>query len=122
MELQELIKEAHKTAVDKGFWDMERRIMRRLKNKEVLVEEEIEFIQNAFIAQKIMCAVSELGEAIEALRKGNINGKDGLVEEIADNFIWLMDLAGGHNYNLAEKIKEKMEYNKTRTIRHGKNF
>lgn len=59
---------------------------------------------------------SEVSEALEADRKGN---HDNFAEELADVCIRVFDLCGSLNIDLEKAIKGKMEYNKTRTYKHG---
>jgi NTP pyrophosphatase (non-canonical NTP hydrolase) len=78
------------------------------------------------IAGKLMLAVSELGEAVEALRMGNppsehIPEHDGFSEEIADTIIRLLDICSARDIPIGDVIISKMEYNSTRDLnRHGK--
>ena len=90
-----------------------------------------------------MLCVTELAEAVEALRKGNRqnynltytqldvynNGKlhkiwvkDTFEDEICDTFIRLADLCKFMNIDIEWQIKKKMEYNKSREKLHGKKF
>ena len=123
MHLKELCKQAHQIAKSKGFWD---------KNKN--------------IPEKIMLCVTELAEAVEALRKNNRQisdkewsklkithlcnentfddrwTKDSFEDEICDTFIRLADLCEYMNIDIEWQIKKKMEYNKSREKLHGKKF
>lgn len=95
---------AHKNAVSKGFWDVER---------------------NA--GESIALIHSELSELLEGLRKGNppsdkIPEFSQAEEEAADVVIRLFDLAGGSKWRLAEAIVAKMAYNVNRPYKHGKQF
>jgi len=127
MNIQELVKKAHGTAVDKGFWNFERNT-----------------------GELLMLIVSELGEALEADRKDRHctlnqtelglgediaktsmdgfktfyeeNVKGSFEEEIADTFIRLFDLVGGRNIDIEKHIALKMMYNTTREKLHGKKY
>lgn len=71
---------------------------------------------------------SELSEALEELRKGpdflpmyqGENGKpEGLVVELADCVIRIMDVCGALRLDLGEAVEAKVAYNSTRSNRHG---
>ena len=98
MNLNELVEKSHKMAVDKGFWEA-----------------------NGWnsVPTKLMLIVSELGEACEADRCGDM---DGLYEELADTFIRLADLCGALEIDIEKEIERKMEINRKRGIRHGKKY
>jgi NTP pyrophosphatase (non-canonical NTP hydrolase) len=102
---------------DKGFWDKERNV-----------------------GELLMLVTSELGEAVEARRKGNFanwkklesnntldwqnnfkeNIKDTFEDEIADAVIRLLDLSAGLGIDLEKHINEKVKYNENRPKLHGK--
>jgi NTP pyrophosphatase (non-canonical NTP hydrolase) len=106
---------------DKGFWDKERNV-----------------------GEMLMLVTSELGEAMEAHRKGKFasfskfdkdlnfhkgfktsfenNVKDTFEDEIADSIIRLLDMAGGMNIDLNFHITNKLKYNQTREKLHGKQY
>lgn len=92
---------------------------------------------------RLMLVVSELGEAVEADRKGkhaDINSfekwkkvlgydeaftkfvKDTYEDEIADAIIRLLDLAGGENIDIGKHVEYKLTYNKRRGHKHGKKY
>ena len=68
--------------------------------------------------EKLMLVVTELAEAMEAYRD---NDKKNFNEEIADTFIRLLDICGSIDIDIESEIKKKMEINKERPHRHGKN-
>lgn len=107
--------------------------------------EEKKELRNAFICQFIMLVNTELSEAVEALREGNLTEpfdklklkemlkagtpfktafkvtiKDKFEDEIADAIIRLLDLAGGLNIDIGYFIAQKLKYNSTREYKHGK--
>lgn len=94
----------HMIAKDRGWWDGER------NNGEL-----------------IALIHSELSEALEALRFNSeyqsekINCR-AIEEELADVVIRIMDMAMARNWDIAEAIQKKIEYNVNRTYRHGKKF
>lgn len=113
----------HQVNKEKGFWDKERNV-----------------------GEMLMLVTSELGEAMEAHRKGKfadwigyqeaIEGtesknkqeafeqfiKDSFEDEIADAVIRLFDMAGGLNINLDKHIEAKLDYNRSRARFHGKKY
>jgi NTP pyrophosphatase (non-canonical NTP hydrolase) len=81
-------------------------------------------LREARQAQRLMLIVSELGEALEAIRHGNppdnhIPKFSGLEAELADAVIRIMDLAETHSLDLAGAIISKMSYNARREKMHG---
>lgn len=96
--------EIHSIAKDKGFWN-------EPKNQ----------------AEMIALIHSELSEALEGLRKGNppddhIPDFSSVEAELADVVIRVLDMAAGFDYNVAEAIIAKVEYNASRPYKHGKQF
>jgi NTP pyrophosphatase (non-canonical NTP hydrolase) len=66
---------------------------------------------------KLMLVVSEISEAAEEVRANN---RPGFEEEIADAVIRIFDICGTMDINIDSKIREKMEINRFRPPRHGK--
>jgi len=106
----DLIKQAHDTALDKGWWD-----------------EEYAVDQN--FGSHMILAVGELSEAYEEYRNNRglceiyyreSDGKpEGIPVEIADAIIRLCDVVGKYDIPLLRALEEKMAFNKTRPYRHG---
>ncbi len=97
--IKHLMKEAHKTAREKGWWN---------------------FVRNK--GELIALMHSELSEALEALRvkdKKSETGEDAVGTELADTVIRIADFCQAFDINLEKCIKAKMAYNKTREHRHG---
>lgn len=94
--------EAHKNAVEHGWWEEERSV-----------------------GEIIALMHSELSEALEYARKNpnapsdHIPDFTGIEEELADVIIRIFDYAGKEDLRLGEAIFEKMKYNKTRPYKHG---
>ena len=109
-----LVKNAYENAVKHGFWeDVEEKWLRiAFKDKENKVD------VNA-IGNRLMLVTGEVAEAHEALRK---NDRVNFAEELADIVIRVADLAGGLGIDLEKEIIDKMEKNKLREYKHGKEF
>ena len=126
--INELCKQAHEAAVEKGFYERKREL-----------------------PELLMLVVSELSEAMEAERKGRdvdpqsqelaqiyANGyessddnyrldfyhemRGGIEEEIADAFIRLFDICGYYGIDAEAWITAKMKYNRLRPRMHGKKY
>ena len=131
MTIKELCKQAHRIACEKGFWGIQRSRCKTKRN----------------VSELLMLVVSELGEACEALRKGERQskyfrhekiGSDGFADihsklipkwqkdtfedELADAIIRICDLAEAEGVDLEWQIKNKLSYNKKREYKHGKKF
>jgi len=96
MNIKELCREAHRISESHGFWDGDK-----------------------CLASKLMLITSELGECLESDRCGNF---DGVKEELADCFIRLADLCQHLGIDIEEEIRKKMEFNKSRPMKHGKRY
>ena len=94
MNLKSLCTNAHKIAVEKGFWERKREL-----------------------PELLMLVVSELGECLEADRNGDF---EGVKEELADVFIRLGDMCGYLEIEIDDEIERKMIINMNRERKHGK--
>ena len=108
--LRLLAEEIHRNAVDHGWWD-----------------------DNRSFAEVIALCHSELSEALEEAREGNINmwhslegGKrakpEGAAVEMIDCIIRILDWFGHEGIDPDQVILEKMRYNEGRPYKHGKLF
>lgn len=62
---------------------------------------------------------SEISEACEAMRIGNLTGEHGVGEELADAVIRIFHTAQKNNINIVDEIFEKHHKNMSRSYRHG---
>lgn len=109
-EFNRLQRQAYKTAASKGFHNADDNY--HIKTRD------------AQFAQRLMLTVSELSEALEALRHGDpadshIPKFRGTEAELADAVIRILDIAETHNLRLADAIIAKMAYNTRREQMNG---
>jgi hypothetical protein len=110
--IQDLVTEAHETAVSKGWWDDAPPTM-----------------SPESVAAKLCLVHGEISEALEEVRRNpdlahvyEHDGKpEGFLIEIADVMVRLGDLIGraGLAKELEAAVRQKMAFNKTRSRRHG---
>lgn len=78
------------------------------------------------VPKDLMLVVTELGEACEADRKpgpsGHIPEFTGLEEELADALVRILHMAGKYDLRIGAAFVEKMRYNFSRPVRHGKEY
>jgi hypothetical protein len=106
MDLKEIAKQVHKTAVEKGWWS-----------------DQVE----RSIGDQITNFHAELSEAWEEYRTGNPicstyikNGKpEGFGIELADCIIRILDTCAFYGIDIQECIRVKAAYNETRPFLHG---
>jgi NTP pyrophosphatase (non-canonical NTP hydrolase) len=109
----------HSTAVGKGWWE------RAACLEKAEGESEPSGVDFHLVATKIALIHSELGEALEEVRSGRFrayvkDGKpEGMVVELADAAIRIMDLCGGLGLDLEEALRVKAAYNEGRPYKHG---
>lgn len=115
-----------------------------IRNNNLIKGFELEDVQ---IGTQLMLVVSELGEALEAERKGkhcpqetitDIDDdldcglfnpvrfenevKDSFEDEMADSIIRLLDICAFLHIDIDAHIRAKLKYNMTREYKHGKKF
>jgi NTP pyrophosphatase (non-canonical NTP hydrolase) len=106
--LKEFFEDIHQNAKSHGFW-------------------EGEMTPDAILAKIALCH-GELSEALEEVRKGegcyNMYFKgdkpEGLIVELADAVIRIVDLCEGLGLDLETAMMVKHKYNKGREWKHGK--
>lgn len=104
--IEELMIESHYLAREKGFW-------------EGRTEDSIPGML-ALIHSEVSEALEEYRKwAIDVYRDEDTGKPEGFGVELADAVIRICDLACGFNIPLADLIREKLDYNKTRPHMHG---
>jgi NTP pyrophosphatase (non-canonical NTP hydrolase) len=108
----EITKELHEVAIEKGFWDLAK----------TASQEQLDI----FMTKQLMMIVSEAVEVMESIRKSH--GPEAVADEMADILIRTFDLYAGlveyeyTNVSLDEAFEKKTGYNKTRPEKHGVKF
>ncbi len=110
MSLNELRDYIHNWAHGKGFYPREPRC---------LIQNSHCHHSSKTFAGQVMLAVTELGEAVEGDRKGDMANR---AEEIADTIIRLLDLCGAYRIDIQAEIEKKMKINEQRPQLHGKRY
>ncbi|QGT45372.1 hypothetical protein GJ703_03653 [Clostridium botulinum] len=118
LKIKEMVNDAHRNAIDHGFWEEEQNIITKMCVKE-FENEEIKAVKKAFMCQRLMLIVSEVSEAVNALRKDD---KENYAEELADIILRTSDTSLGDTVDIEKEIKKKMKKNRSRPYKHGKVF
>lgn len=113
MNIKDLVSKAHINAREKGFWEDFDHVVGQA-GKDFSID-----LQNNAIGNRLMLVTGEVAEAHEALRKADI---ENFKEELADIVIRVADLSGGLGIDLESEVLNKMEKNKARAYKHGKQF
>lgn len=131
--LNRLQKDIHKTALLKGWWDGDRKLL-DLHDFLVATSSDTELIDTAWQAANVrktgeLLALihSEVSEALEADRHGNppddkIPEFSGVEAELADVMIRIFDAAEGKGWDVIGAMMAKIQMNKGRAYKHGKNY
>jgi NTP pyrophosphatase (non-canonical NTP hydrolase) len=121
--LNDICKQHHYNMREKGFWETEDMICELGDAGKIDSDEELK-VHNELLTARIGLVISELGEAMDALRenKHGYNMKDTFEDELADTFLRLMDIVGGLDIDIERQLLWKSEFNKNRGLKHGKLF
>lgn len=102
MDLTDWTSRIHHWSMKKGFWHQDTGAKEHASGSRLAC---------------LMLVTTELGEAAEAIRKGDeINFR----EEIADTLIRILDLCGGYGIDIEDEVTRKMAVNERREFMHGK--
>ncbi|GGF77390.1 hypothetical protein GCM10010912_23090 [Paenibacillus albidus] len=119
--INELVKEAHENAVNKGWWNEDRSFGEVIALIHSEASEALEDYRNGKWPDEEW--YTKNGEIIRFF--SDIEGQDatwkpcGIPSELADIVIRVFDACGRYGIDLERAILEKMAYNATRPQRHG---
>lgn len=119
----EFKKELKSILTTEEVWDTDRKVEQILE----LAKKHKAWDREQMIAQKLLLEITEISEAYESLRKGNlpdehVPSKPSFDIELADGAIRHLDLCVGFGIDIGDAIIKKREFNKTRGYLHGKAF
>ena len=102
-----LVRDAHKNAVDHGFYDD---FQTMIGGRDI--------IRRTFTLAQLAKVAGEVGEVVDAIQRGLDD--DAVAEELADIVIRVADLAGFIDVDLNDAVRKKMTVNRDRPYKHGK--
>lgn len=117
MKINDLIKEAHENAKAKGWWDEERSPLEIYALIHSEVSEAVEEARKE--SPSIYKEDPEILWEWEYDYPAPPTKPEGELIELADVVIRIADYCGKMGWNLEEALRLKMDYNKTRSHRHG---
>jgi NTP pyrophosphatase (non-canonical NTP hydrolase) len=114
----------HRTAIEKGWWPMGEPTAYNMENAD-----EINF-SKVNIPEKLCLMHEEISEVLKEYRAGRDvreiyynesepKKPEGIPIEFADEIIRILDFCKAYGINIEQALELKMEYNKTRSYRHG---
>lgn len=115
IDMDDRAQEVHAWARRQGFYHREFITVR----DPVLGDVEARVPNPSLPAEKLMLVVTEVSEAMEALRNDD---RENEAEEIADAVIRLMDYAAWRGFNIDAAVRRKMGRNHERERLHGRKF
>jgi len=120
MDIDDLASDCLVNAVNHGFYEEYNRMQVKLSDDPELWK----FFEKVWLSNRLMLIVSELAEALEAIRHNNMSilpSSGGFGEELVDAQIRLIDLAKHTlNSSFSCAVRNKMNYNAKRAYKHGK--
>jgi len=115
--INELVKEAHQNAVNKGWWEEERSFGEIIALIHSEASEALEDHRNRKGMNEVWYENSA-GHGWSS-QTGEFQKPCGIPSELADIVIRVFDACGRYGIDLEKAIAEKMAYNATRPLRHG---
>ena len=117
MQINDIIKEAHETAKLKGWWDEPREDGTLMM---LMVSEISEAMEEIRSNKPCVYAYSPTNDTMYISHIDKYKLKpEGAAVELVDCFIRIADYFGHRGWDFEKILKLKMEYNKTRSDRHG---
>lgn len=113
--LNSLSTSAHANAVSHGFYDDEAVVTQYLERRDEPKLSAI--VRRDFVLSQLAKISCEVGEAVDAIQHGE---ELKLYEELADVIIRTIDLAGFLDCKIGDWVVDKMNRNKKRPYKHGK--
>jgi NTP pyrophosphatase (non-canonical NTP hydrolase) len=128
LEINELIEQAHKTAVEHGWWEEDRNFGEQIALMHSELSEALEEYRNYKDMKEIYHECKNNNKCLWKSNDGTACRHQGVCPfakpcgiptELADCIIRIADMCGRYGIDLEEALKVKMEYNKARPYRHG---
>lgn len=122
--ISDLVSQAHETAVSKGWHGSYDELMLALA---VGKQHRLATAHADRFGALMALIHTEVSEAVEAYRDtGTVVGTvredgkpEGVPSELADILIRVADVAGVYGIDLEDAVRRKLEFNKSRPVRHG---
>lgn len=124
MNIKTLMQKCHQTAIDKGWWSLQKDGDRNFPEQLALMHSELseileEYRKFGLDKEKF---IYERVTVYQNTYKGNIPKEkkpEGIAVEFADLLIRVFDTCEKYNIPLEKALKIKMKFNETREFRHG---
>ena len=129
MKINELVNVAHNDAKAKGWWDQPKSLPELICLVHSELSEALEEVRNGrapnetYYSGKITHPLEDGGyvvvPATTTIVTNACTKPEGVPSELADVIIRIGDICGYYGIDLEAIIKQKLEYNKSRSYRHG---
>lgn len=121
--LNDLANSIHDNAKQKGFWDSPRNHGECIALMHSELSEALEELRKGFKPSDIYFKDAEYGATPFAGAEVYPETKpEGVPSELADCIIRILDFCGAHKIDIDFAVRQKIAYNTTRPVMHGKKF